>query len=202
MKSKFLNYSLNTIKKYNSNIDDIRLDELRFGLEGFYITITKSIMISFLSIVFNIFYEMLLMLLFFNILRITGFGLHASKSSTCLFSSSLIFIIFPILSKLLIIPTFVKIFLGILAIILIFLYTPADTKKRPIIYKQKRDIYRFTTTINAIILVFIAIFVHNEILSNLIIFGIYCEVIMILPITYKMFNLPYNNYKNYIVNRV
>lgn len=202
MKKKFLNYSLNIIREYYPNIDEIRMDELRYGLEGFYITITKLIIISILALIFNTFREMIIMLIIFNILRITGFGLHATKSSICLVSSSLIFVIFPILSKIIIIPTIIKILLGVIAIILIYMYAPADTKKRPIIYKGKRDFYKFVTTLNTIILVYISIFINNNLLSNLIIFGIYCEVLMILPITYKLFNLPYDNYKNYILNKV
>lgn len=49
-----------------------------------------------------------------------------------------------------------------------------------------------------IIFVFISTFIQHEVISNLILFGIYTEVILILPITYKVFHLSYNNYKNYV----
>lgn len=199
MKKNFLSYSLNIIKKYNQNIDDIRLDELRYGLEGFYLTITKLIVIVILSLLLGIFKEMFIMLIAFNILRFTGFGLHATKSSICLFSSSLIFIIFPFLSKILSFPFYLKVILILIAIILTFLYAPADTEKRPIINVKRRKIYKWITTINCIILSIISLFV-SDIYCNLIIFGIYSEVIMILPITYKIFNLSYNNYKKYGLN--
>ena len=39
---------------------------------------------------------------------------------------------------------------------------------------------------------------HNNYISNFIVVGQAEAVIMILPITYKLFGLPYNNYKNYI----
>lgn len=199
MKKKFLNYSLNIIKEYNPDIDNIRLDELRYGLEGFYLTITKLIVIITLSLLLGIFKEMIIMLITFNILRFTGFGLHATKSSICLFSSSLIFIVFPFLSKLISFPIYFKVILILMAIILIFLYSPADTKKRPIINARRRKIYKYLTTINCIILSIISLFLSN-IYFNLIIFGIYSEVIMILPITYKIFKLSYNNYKKYGLN--
>ena len=197
MKQKFLSYCLNTIRENRSDIDEIKLDEIRYGLEAIYITVTKTIVIFSLALIFNIFREMLLLLIFFNILRTTGFGLHASKGWICLLSSSLIFIILPFFSKLITIPIYIKSLLGVIAIILIYVYTPADTIKKPIISKKRREIYNFVTTISCILLTFISIIVKDNTISNLIIFGIYIEVVLVLPLTYKTFNLGYNNYLNY-----
>ena len=197
MKQKFLSYCLNTIRENRSDINEIKLDEIRYGLEAIYITVTKTIVIFSLALIFNIFREMLLLLIFFNILRTTGFGLHASKGWICLLSSSLIFIILPFFSKLFTIPIYIKSLLGVIAIILIYVYTPADTIKRPIISKKRREIYNFVTTISCILLTFISIIVKDNTISNLIIFGIYIEVVLVLPLTYKYFKLSYNNYLNY-----
>ncbi|MDD3453335.1 MAG: accessory gene regulator B family protein [Bacilli bacterium] len=198
MKKRFLDYSLNLIMKYDYQIDEIKKDELRYGLEGIYLSFTKLIIILFISFFLKITSEMLTMLLFFNILRLTGFGLHATKSWICLVSSAVIFILFPSLSKDIFISFEFKIILGIISIILIYLYAPADTKKKPLVNEKKRKIYKFITTINCLILVIIAISIKSNIISNLIFFGIYSEILMILPISYKMFNLTYNNYKTYL----
>ena len=56
---------------------------------------------------------MIILLLFFNILREPGHGLHATKSWMCLVSSSIIFIGAPLVCKLITIPFIVKIVLGI-----------------------------------------------------------------------------------------
>lgn len=198
MKQNVLGYCLNLISDTRPDIDDIKLDEIRYGLEAIYITLTKTVVIFTLAIILNIFKEMFLLLLFFNILRTTGFGLHATKGWICLLSSSLVFIFLPFISKMITIPIFIKSLLGVIAIILIFIYAPADTIKRPIINKNRRAIYKTITTISCIILSFLSIMIKDNTLSNLIIFGIYIEVILILPIIYKMFNLSYNNYLNYI----
>lgn len=87
--------------------------------------------------------------------------------------------------------------LSITSVILIYKYAPADTKKRPLIKEKKRNIYKFITTVNCIILNILIIFIKNNIIVNLIILGIYAEVIIILPKTYKLFNMSYGNYKNY-----
>lgn len=197
MKKKFLKYSLQTIKNYHPEYDDIKMDELRYGLEGFYLTVTKTIVIFAIAILLHIFWEMILMLIFFNILRKTGFGLHASKSWICLLSSTSVFIILPFIAKIIIIPFYIKVILGILSITLIYLFAPADTAKRPLIHADRRKKYKLTTTFNCCILVILLLLISNETISNLILFGIYNEILLILPITYKLFHFSYNNYKNY-----
>ena len=197
MKNKFLNYTINTIHINNPSYNDTKLAEIRYGLEGIYLSITKLIIIFLLAILLNILKEMIFMLIIFNILRTTGFGLHATKSWICLVSSSVIFLGGPLLAKIIIINNLLKTILSITSVILIYKYAPADTKKRPLIKEKKRNIYKFITTIKCIILNIFIIFIKNNIITNLIILGIYAEVIVILPKTYKLFNMPYDNYKNY-----
>ena len=48
-------------------------------------------------------------------------------------------------------------------------------------------------------LVILSLIIKDKIISNLIVFGIWIEVIIVLPITYKLFNLSYSNYKTYII---
>ena len=197
MKKKFLEFSLNKIKEKHKEIDDIKLDEIRYGLEGLYLTLTKFIIISALAIILNVFYEMILLLIFFNILRRSGFGMHASKSSICLISSSLVFLILPYIAKYFTLSIYLKSILGIIAILLIYKNTPADTIKRPLINKRKRERFKFITTIKCIIMCFIVVIIKYEYISNLLIMAIYIEVFLTSPYMYKLFHLSYNNYLNY-----
>ena len=130
-------------------------------------------------------------------MRTTGFGLHATKSWICLLSSTLIFIGLPFVSKIIIISLPIKIILGALAIILVYKYAPADTKKRPLINPKTRRKLKIKTIFRTTILMIFAIIIKNNIISNLVIFGIYTEIILIIPISYKIFNLSYNNYLTY-----
>lgn len=198
MKKKYLNLTLGIIKKYNPDLSDIELDEMRYGLEGFYLTITKMVVIIPLAFLLGVGKELILMLLFYNLLRENACGLHATKSWMCLLSSSIIFILLPLISKEVIFSIEWKIILNIVGIVLMFIYAPADTIKAPIIKKKNRDKKKFRATIITIIFSFLCIFIKNEVISNLILFGIYTEIILILPITYKIFHLSYNNYKNYV----
>lgn len=199
MKNICLNYSINSIKKYYPNYSETQLEEIRYGLEGIYLSITKLVVISIVSIILNLFNEMLIMLICFNVLRMTGFGIHAKKSIDCWISSTIMFIGFPYISKLLIIPLPIHVVMSFVLFILILLYAPADTYKRPLIKKKKRIIYKIITSINTVILITISFFTNNTI-TNLILFGILTEVILVNPLTYKIFKLPYKNYKTYGLN--
>lgn len=198
MKKRFLDGCIKLIKDNNKDISNEKIDEIRYGLEGVYLTISKTIFIFALTYVLGIFKEMFIMLIIFNLLRTTGFGLHAKKSWQCWVSSTILFIIFPLLSNYIVLPIYIKIIMGIFSIILIFIYAPADTYKHPLVNKKKRLIWKYLTTINTIILVFISILIKNNCIANLIIFAIYTEILLINPISYQLLDLPYNNYKKLV----
>ena len=54
MKSFFINNSIKIITNYNKNYNQEELEKLKYGLEGIYLTITKTIIIILLGILFNI----------------------------------------------------------------------------------------------------------------------------------------------------
>lgn len=200
IKKKFLNYSLNLIKEYYPDTDSIKLDEYRYSLEGFYLTISKMIIIIPISLILGVFKEMIILLFFFNILREPGHGLHATKSWICLLSSTIIFVGTPFIAKIIAIHYLLKIILGIIGILIIYKYSPADTKKAPIIKEEKRNKFKFIATINCIVLTFMYIYIQDNIISNIILFSIWIEIILILPLTYRIFHLSYNNYNTYLLN--
>ena len=87
MKEVFLSNSVELITQYNNNYTDEDIEKIKYGLEGLYLTVSKLIVIFLIAIVLGFFKELLLVLLFFNIIRFPAFGVHADKSSTCLITS-------------------------------------------------------------------------------------------------------------------
>jgi len=195
MKDKFVDKYMSIIQNNNDNLSKRDLDKMRYGLEGLYLTITKIIFILIVSIMLNIFKETLLLILIFNGIRFTAFGVHAKRSIDCLISSTLFFIGFPILSIKLVIPDMIKIISFIPILILIGIYAPSDTVKRPINNKKKRLIYKITSIIISIIYIILSIIINDNTLSNCFLFALVIQVIVILPITYRIFGVPYNNHK-------
>lgn len=186
----------------NTDYTEQKLNEIKYGLESLYLTLTKIGVIYVISITLRTYKELSLIFLFYGILRLTGFGIHAKSTKECWIASLLVFVPFPYLLKLIVIPKYINIILSLIGTILLLIYSPADTIKRPLIHKKKRIMYKVITTLLASIYTVIVIFTKNNILSNTLTFSIILEMTMVLPISYKLFGLTYNNYLNYKERRI
>ena len=195
---KFVTKNIMNYIEKNTDYNKIKLKEIEYGIVSIYLTFSKIIIILILSLILGIFKEVIIFMILFNILRTTGFGLHATKSWICLLSSTLIFIGVPLLSIYIKLNLYIKILIGIIGIAFMFKNAPADTKKRPIVNKRRRFIFKISSTILAIIFTISAIIINNNFLSNCFIFALIVENILIAPFTYKLFKLPYNNYITFL----
>lgn len=200
MKDYFIKHSLQLIKKYNPEIDQTKLEEIEYGLLGLYLTITKIIVILILACILNILFEVIIFMVIFNIIRTCSFGLHATKSWICLLTSTIIFILMPFICKHIILPDNVKWIISIVTIFFIYKNSPADTYKRPIVNAKRRKVYKLISTIIAIIFAILSICINSDFYSNCFIFAPIVQCFLISPTVYKIFHLPYDNYKTYLAN--
>ena len=202
VKEKILNYCMNLVKNKYPNYDEDKLEVIAYGLEGLYLTFTKIIIIIGLSLILGKLKNVLMLILFYNLIRFFSFGLHAKKSYQCLIMSISLFIGGMYLCEYISINFYIKVMLGIICIILMAKYAPADTEKRPLINKKQRYFFKllslFQTTIFTI---FIVIF-DDRTISNYLLVGLIEATLMILPISYKILKLPYDNYKRYNLTKV
>lgn len=197
VKNYLLTNSINIIKNNYPDYTETKLAEIRYGLEAIYLTITKIIVILLLSLILGIFKESILLLLLFNVLRTTGFGIHASKSWMCWVSSLLMFVGIPLLIKYIVLPDFILYLISIISGISLMIFAPADTEKRPLLNKKKRNIYKIITIIFVIAFIVLILFLENIKITQTLMFALLIEAALTNPITYKIFRLPYNNYKRY-----
>ena len=197
MKKKLLNYCMNKIKKKYPNYDNDTLDIIRYGLESVYLTFTKLILILILAIYLDKLKNLLILLIFYNIIRLTAFGMHAKKSWHCLIISLTLFIGGMYLCEYINLSLIIKSIISLICILLIYKYAPADTEKRPLINKKKRKKYKIFSLISSFGFTILIIIFNENIISNYLLLGMIEATIMIIPITYKIFNLPYDNYKSY-----
>lgn len=197
IKKYIINKSMNSIKKMFPEYDEIKLEEIKYGLEALYLSVTKLVVILIICLIIGIFKEAALLLIFFNILRTTGFGLHASKSWICWVSSSLVFIGIPFLIKYINIPVIILYITAIISFINLAIFAPADTINRPLINKKKRKIYKIITIVISLAYLIIILIEKNNYWTNILSFSLLIESCLTNPLTYKIFHLPYNNYKNY-----
>lgn len=197
MKKKFVDVIVNFITK-NKECSDIEIEQLRYGYGSIYLQITKTIVITSLAIVLGIFIPYLLFTIAYNIIRKPSFGLHATKSWHCWVWSILLFILIPFFCNYITLNIVLKQLICILGILLMYKNAPADTIKKPIVSQKRRNIYKFISTILSIIYSFVIIYVKSNMLSNCLLFALMLQNVMISPVTYRIFNLPYDNYKVYI----
>ena len=200
MKKRFLNSIRNSIKKQYPNYSNDKIDEIMYGVEGIYLTITKTIIIFALAFLFKIAKELLFLLIAFNFIRLFAFGMHANNSITCLIFSSLMFIGGAFICKYVTISKPVLYALYLFSLIIISIYSPADTVKRPLIKKKKRIRFKILSILTVIIYAIISLFIKDNLIINYLIIGLLIECILISPITYKIFKIPYKNYKSYGLN--
>lgn len=195
MKKKLIKASTRILQKNNYSDDEIEV--IVYGLEGLYLTLTKLIVILAISIIFKVTKEVVFLLISYNIIRSQAFGIHASKSIYCLISSLLFFIGGAIICKYVTIPFNVMIVISLICDICLLAYAPADTYKRPIIQSKRRKKFKLFSFALGLIYTVLIIIHHEQIISSYLLVGMIEAVLMILPITYNIFKMPYNNYKTY-----
>jgi len=200
LKSFFLGRSLQMVREIYPDYDNDKLDEIRYGLEATYLSITKLVVILGISLLLGIFKESVILLVLFNFLRLTGFGLHATKSWMCWVSSSITFLLVPFFCKSLVLPNYVLVAISVVCLINFLLYAPADTVKRPLIHKKRRLLYKVCTVLIASLYTVLIFITKDTFLQNSLASAMLIEGALINPYIYKLFNLPYNNYKNYVIS--
>lgn len=197
MQDFIINHSLNFIKKNDSEITEEKMAEIKYGLVSIYLLVTKFIVIIALAWILGIIKELLIFTILYNLIRMTSFGLHATKSWICLVVSIIMFLGVPIICMNVVISNSIKLVIGIILTLFILKNSPADTHKRPIVNPKRRKFFKITSTIIAILFVGSSLIIKDNFISNCLIAAIACQTIFISPTIYKIFKLPYNNYKNY-----
>ena len=196
MKEKFINSSINLVCRYQE-CDDLKLKRLRYGLEGMYSLIVKLSVVIIISIITNTIKETLLFLLFYAGIRTFSYGMHAKSNIACWITTITIYNIIPILLSSISIPRYIGyIILGI-ALISMILWAPADTPNKPLIRKKQRQKCKILSII--IVLIYTIIYLMNKtlIINNALLYALTIQIIFINPLTYKITNTQFNNYKYY-----
>lgn len=196
MKKKFLNSSMELITN-NRQYTNEQIEIMAYGLETIYLLVTKMVVIFATAYLLEIFKEMLLLLITYNIIRAKAFGIHASKSIYCLIFSLVMFIGGALICKYLILPFEVMFILAIICNICLLFYAPADTEKRPLVNAKKRKKFKLISFSLGIVYTILIVVFREYSIVNYLLVGMIEAVLMILPLTYKVFKLPYNNYKTY-----
>lgn len=172
---------------------------MRYALEGIYLTFTKILVITLIAWLLGVFKEYIWFVLIYTPIRSVSFGWHANTTKECWLVSILAFILVPYTFNIITINIITKIILLTFSILVFALYSPADTKKRPIVNKRRRLMFKVVSLIITFGYSYYSLY-HSNLVSNLMIASLLYQSILISPLIYKISHQEFNNYKAYNLN--
>ena len=179
MKEVFVNRSLTYLIKNNACKKE-QINTFRYVLESLYSLVSKTSAVLIISIFLNTFKITFISLLLFSILRGFTFGIHASKNLYCWITTLGIYSICPFLIQ--------RIYFSKELIISCYLIG---------FNKRKRKVNKIISLGIAISYMLLSFYINADYFYQIICFISLLTCICINPLTYKLFKIPYNNYKNY-----
>lgn len=190
MIDKFCNFLTSKIKENVENIDEEKELIINFGVKLIFGELPKIIILFIIGFILGIgWYTLILFFLLAPYRSFTG-GFHLKTHLGCMITTSILYLIPIILAKFISIPQnflYISIILiGILSIILITKYAPADTENIPILSVKERKSKKIKAYIALAILLAISILIPDKIISWMLIYGIFLQNLTILPISYKL----------------
>lgn len=182
MKDKVVNCIFSKIKNNNTKYDDIKLEEIRYGLYGLYTLITKTTLIILISIILQMFKSFIIFLIFYSLLRSVGYGCHAKTNLECWIISIILLLGIPYFFMNITLNILTKSIIWYICFINYLIFCPADTEKRPMINKLRK--LKFKLAILSISIIYLFVILKFNFYSNLILGAMVLEALLTNPIGY------------------
>ena len=192
MEIKLMNY----LKK-NINLDSREFEKLSIGLTLILFNVFEIFLVVLLAFLLGILKESLVFTLTFMIIRTFAAGVHCKTGHQCIITTLTFYLGSALLSKYYPINSQYAFIVGLAGSILLYKYAPADTENHPILGKEYRKKLKMKTMLSVALILVINLIINSTLLFNCAMYAIILESISVLPITYKIFNVNYNNYKLY-----
>lgn len=176
-------------------IDDDRADEINFGLQLIIGELPKFFIIVAVALVLGILKETMLTFLILTPYRGATGGFHLKTHIGCIVFTCLFYCGVALLSKYIFMSNIVKIIVialeTIFDSIMVKMYAPADTENVPILSKKVRKQKLILSYIFLFLGLVIALFIKNNLISNIIIIGYFVQTLMITKIVYRITKCKY-----------
>lgn len=195
MIDKFCDYLTTKIRKENPEIDDERAEVINYGIHLIVGEFPKFFIIMGVALILGILD--LTILAYFLVLPFRGAsgGFHLKTHIGCIVGSIVFFCGIGLLGKYLILGTITKYIVAsviwVFGMIMVKLYAPADTENVPIISENERKKKRILSYITLTLSIVIALFIKNEVISNIIIYGMLFQSLSITRFAYSLTNNKY-----------
>jgi len=177
--------------------DHIDYLKMKLGIETILTNVSKGLIVYGLAILLGLFLQTLILHVAYAVVRRYAYGLHANSSTVCSIVSIILFIGTPILSQYIPFTRLMVIGCGLLFITLLYLYAPADTDKSPIIGAERRRSLRMKSIVACAVVTGVAFLYPDPFIRSLLMLGVAIQIVMILPLTYKLLKRSVKNYEQY-----
>lgn len=195
MVDKICDYLTSKIRKSMPEIDEERAEIINYGMHLLVGEIPKTFIFIAISAILGVLKEFFITMLVIFPYRAVSGGFHLKTHLGCIIGTSFMYCGIPLLSKYLLISTNIKYILTVLVwifgIIMCKLYAPADTENVPILRKKDRKIKQISSYVILTITLVIGIIIKNNVISNIIILGMFMQSITITRLAYKLTNNKY-----------
>lgn len=195
MVDKICDYLTSKIRKSMPEIDEERAEVINYGMHLLVGEIPKTFIFIVLSAILGVLKEFFITMLVIFPYRAVSGGFHLKTHLGCIIGTSFMYCGIPLLGKYLLISTNIKYILTalvwIFGIIMCKLYAPADTENVPILRKKDRKIKQILSYVILTITLVIGIIIKNNVISNIIILGMFIQSITITRLAYKLTNNKY-----------
>ena len=183
------------IRKEMPDVDDERAEVINYGLQILLGEVPKTFIMLLIAYLLGVFKLTLITFLILMPYRTFSGGFHLKTHIGCIVTTCAFYCGTALLAKYIVLSNVAKyiliILLAIFGIIMIKLYAPADTENVPILSKKIRKQKQILSYVTFIIGLIIALFIKNNIISNIIIFGYLMQTCMITKLAYRLTNNKY-----------
>lgn len=192
------NFSMKVSNYIKGTLPDKTEDDLeiiRYGVEVVVMNLIKFPIILMIAYFLHVVNYAIYSIIIWGTLRCFSGGIHARQSWTCLLSTLSIIFTLVYLSLCVRCTIIVKFFIFLTSLYWYNKYSPADTEERPFIDHHVRKKLKIESLITVSIYFLLSISLKNIFFSNIFIYILWIQGILISPVTYKIFKRRYNNYE-------
>ena len=190
MIDKICTFLTKRIQKEMPDIDEERAEVINYGLQNIIGEIPKIIILFVISWILGVLKEVVFMFIVLSPYRGASGGFHLKTHMGCLIGTTIFYCGVAFLSKNVVLSESIKYLLiaggWIFGMIMIKLYAPADTENVPILSQKERKKKQIMSYLTFTIGMLASIFIKNNVISNILIFGNLLQTINITKLAYKI----------------
>lgn len=195
MIDKICMFLTNKIRKNMPEIDDERAEVINYGLQNIIGEIPKFFILLGVAYILGVFKLTIITFLVLLAYRGASGGFHMKTHIGCIITTCTLYCGVGFISKIIVLEPNIKYLLiailWVFGMIMIKLYAPADTENVPILRKKDRKRKQILSYISFTIGLIIALFIKDNIISNIIIFGYLAQTLMITKLAYRLTDNKY-----------